>query len=91
MKSLSNKWGHAIQGNDYGIKGTNTIQFIYRRDVPQDKQVTYVSYVCNFIPLKDKPYCMHITVGRDRLDYEYDLISDADKGAQFSRHPNRII
>lgn len=53
-KSLSNDWGRLAQENDYGVKGTDTIQFIHKRDVPHDKKVTYASFVCNYRPLKDE-------------------------------------
>ena len=59
------------------MKGTNTIQFIYRRDMPKDKQVTYASYVCDYRPLKEEPYRVRITIGGDRLDYNDDAGSPA--------------
>ena len=46
--SLSNEWERLAQGNDYNIKGTNTIVFIPKLQVPPDKQVTYTTMVCNF-------------------------------------------
>ena len=77
LRSLSNEWGRLAQGNDNGIKGTDTIEFIHRSQVPSDKQVTYASYVCDYRPLKDESYRVRITVGGDRLDYKDDAGSPA--------------
>ena len=76
-QSLSNEWGRLAQGNDKGVKGTNTIAFILKSEVPSDKKVTYASYVCDYRPLKDEPYRVRITVGGDRLDYAQDAGSPA--------------
>ena len=37
-----------------------------------ENRVTYVSYLCNYHPLKDKPYKVRITVGGHKLDYHND-------------------
>ena len=76
-KGLSNEWGRLAQGNGRGVKGTDTISFIHRSEVPTNKQVTYASYVCDYRPLKDEPYRVRITVGGDRLDYHDDAGSPA--------------
>ena len=76
-KSLSNEWGRLAQGNDNGVKGTDTITFIHRSEVPTNKQVTYASYVCDYRPLKDEPYRVRITVGGDKLNYNDDAGSPA--------------
>ena len=52
--ALSNEWGRLAQGNDAGVAGTNTIKFVPYRDVPKEKKVTYVSFVCDHRPLKDE-------------------------------------
>ena len=72
LRSLSNEWGCLAQGNDNGVKGTDTIQFIHKHQVLDDNQVTYASYVFNYQPLKDKQCRVRITVGGDRLDYKHD-------------------
>ena len=76
-RSLSNEWGRLAQGNDAGIKGTDTIRFIPRSAVPQDRKVTYASMVCDYRPLKDEKYRVRITVGGDRLPYDNDAGSPA--------------
>ena len=56
----------------YGLKGTDTIQFVHQHEVPKDKKVTYASYVCDYRPLKEEPFRVRIIVGGDRLDYQND-------------------
>ena len=65
MKRLS-------RGNDYGVKGTQTIDFIYKYKVLPKNKVTYVFYTCAYYPLKDKPYRIGITVRGNKLDYNND-------------------
>ena len=76
-KSLSNEWGRLSKGNDHGVKGTETIDFIYKHQVPPENKVTYASYVCDYRPLKEEPYRVRITVGGDKLDYNDDAGSPA--------------
>ena len=46
--SSANEFGRLANGVGGRIKGTNTIQFIRRQDVPKDrrKDVTYGQFVC---------------------------------------------
>ena len=44
-RSLSNDWCRVAQGNDFSVKGTDTIEFINRKEVPPDKKVTCASIV----------------------------------------------
>ena len=76
-KSLSNEWGRLAQGNDAGVNGTNTIVFIPRAEVPDDKKVTYASMVCDYRLLKDEKHRIRIIVGEDRLVYYDDAASPA--------------
>jgi len=76
-KSLSNDWGRLAQGNDSGVKGTDTIKFISKSEVPYDKKVTYASFVCDYRPLKDEKHRVRVTVGGDRLPYHDDAGSPA--------------
>ena len=64
-------------GNDYGVNGTQTIEFIHHSEVPPDRDVTYATFVCDFRPLKSEPYQIRITVGGDRLTYNDDAGSPA--------------
>ena len=76
-QSLSNEWGRLAQSNNSGVKGTDTIEFIIRKEVPPDKKVTYATMVCDYKPLKDEKHRVRITVGGDRLPCYQDAGSPA--------------
>ena len=50
--SLSNEWGRVANGNIFGIKGTQTLEFIAKNMIPSDKSTTYGSLLCDYKPLK---------------------------------------
>jgi hypothetical protein len=56
------------------VKGTNTILFIRKTDVPADriKDVTYGSFTCDFRPNKAEVYRTRLTMGGDRINYPDD-------------------
>ena len=60
-----------------GIKGTNTLKFISKRDVPSTKAVTYGSFVCDHRPLKTEKWRVRLVVGGDKLEYASDAGSPA--------------
>ena len=68
-RSLSNEWGRLALGNKYDVKYTVTIEFVHKSTVPDNCQVTYASFVCDFRPLKSEPYRVSIVVCGDRLTY----------------------
>ena len=76
-RSLSNEWGRLAQGNDHGVVATDTIDFIYRHEVPQGRDITYATFVLDYRPLKSEPHRVRITVGGDRLSYAADAGSPA--------------
>ena len=76
-KANSNEWGRLARGNKYGIKFTNTIDFIPKSEVPPDRAVTYANFVCNYRPLKSEMYRVRVVVGGDRLPYDDDAASPA--------------
>ena len=76
-QSLSNEWGRLAQGNDNGVRSTDTIEFIFKYEVPKDSDVTYATYVLDYRPLKTEPYRVRITVGGNRLNYVEDAGSPA--------------
>ena len=51
-KSSANKFGRLANGVGGRIKGTNTIKFIHKRDLPSKrmKDVTYRKFVCTICP-----------------------------------------
>ena len=55
----------------YGeTEGVNVLDWIYRREVPRNKQVMYPRDVVAVRPEKSEPYCTRITAGGDKIDYE---------------------
>jgi len=54
--SAANEFGQLAQGVGTRIKGTNTIHFIQKDQVPNDRawDVTYGSFSCNYKPNKEK-------------------------------------
>ena len=71
-RALSNKIGHLVQGNDNGIKGTNTIKFIPFSKVPSHVKVTYANFVSTYRPKKSEPWRIRIVAGGDKLHCPYD-------------------
>jgi hypothetical protein len=70
-KSSANKFGRLANGVVGCIKGTNTIKFIRKRDVPsiQMKDVTYRQFVCCIRPKKAKTHQTQFVVGGNRINY----------------------
>eukprot|EP00804_Cyclotella_cryptica_P017098 CCRYP_003348-RA/>CCRYP_003348-RA protein AED:0.29 eAED:0.29 QI:0/0/0/1/1/1/2/0/539 len=67
--------GRLAQGLPSIFKGTDTIVFIQRTHVPQDrwKDVMYGRIVANFHPEKDDPYYpIRLTVGGNRINFPGD-------------------
>ena len=76
-QSLTNEWDRLGDGRIGKVKGTNTIKFIARSEVPAGRKVTYGNFVCDHRPLKTEPLRVRLTVGGDKLDYPYDASSPA--------------
>ena len=69
--SSANEFGRLADGVGGRIKGTNTIKFIHRHDVPKErmKDVTYGQFVCTIRPEKAEKNRTRFTVGGDRINY----------------------
>ena len=76
-KSASNEYGRLLQGNQYGVKGTNTMAFIEPHNIPTTKTITYASMVRDHRPLKAQQYCCRLVVGGDKLPYDDDAAAPA--------------
>ena len=72
--SASNEFGRLEQGVGGRIKGTYTIYFVHKKDVPQDrlKDVTYIKFICDVRPTKADPNRTRLTVGGDRINHPGD-------------------
>lgn len=53
---MSNELGRLTHGNKFGIKSTDTIDFITKEEVPIGNKITYPNFVYNYRPLKPKPH-----------------------------------
>ena len=70
--SSANEFGRLANGVGGRIKNpTNTIKFIRKKDVPNDrrKDVTYGQFVCSVRPEKKEKERTRFTVGGDRINY----------------------
>jgi hypothetical protein len=70
-KLSDNEFGRLANGVGDCIKGTNTIKFIRKRDVPsiQMKDVTYGQFVCCIHPQKAETHHTRFVVGGNRINY----------------------
>ena len=75
--ALSNELGRLAQGIGDRVVSTDTIDFIMKQEVPKGKKVTYANFICDHRPLKEEEWRVRLTVGGDRLDYNYDAGSPA--------------
>jgi hypothetical protein len=72
-KSAENEFGRLAQGLiDSRVKGTNTIKFICKDQVPNNKDMMYGSFNCDFKPNKEEKEHMRLTAGGDRINYQSD-------------------
>ena len=65
------EFGQLEQGVGGRIKGTNTIAFIHKHEVPKSimKDVTYRQFICNKRPEKAEVNRTRFTVGGDKINY----------------------
>ncbi len=73
--SATNKFGCLAQGVGGRVKGTNTIFFICKDQVPKDriKDLTYGSYGCESKPNKEEKHHTQLTAGGYRIHYPDDV------------------
>jgi hypothetical protein len=69
LHAAANEFGRLAQGVKTRIKGTNTINFIHRSQVPTGRTVTYARFCANIRPQKEETHRCRITVGGNRIDY----------------------
>jgi hypothetical protein len=69
LHSAANEFGRLAQGVGDRIKGTDTIKFIRKEDVPAGRTVTYGRFVCDLRPQKAEVERTRVTVGGDRIEY----------------------
>ena len=70
-KCSANEFGCLANGVGGRVKGTNTIKFIKRSDMPEGrrKDVTYGYFVCSVRPEKKERNRTRFVVGVDHINY----------------------
>eukprot|EP00804_Cyclotella_cryptica_P004359 CCRYP_017999-RA/>CCRYP_017999-RA protein AED:0.23 eAED:0.24 QI:0/0/0/1/0/0/4/0/900 len=74
-RSAADKFGRLAQGVGGRVKGTDTIRFIHKHEVPQNrfKDVTYIKFVCTIRTEKKDPYRTRATMGGNLINYPNDV------------------
>jgi hypothetical protein len=67
-RGFGNECGHLFQGIR-DIPGTDTCFFIYLKNIPNDRKITYGKIVCDYKPHKKEKERVRLTIGGDRLEY----------------------
>ena len=97
--SMANELGRLAQGvgknsrkEEDRIKGTDTIFFIRRDQVPQGRKVTYARTVCTYRPEKTEKNRTRITAGGNLLtDYPGEISTDTAGLELIKIHWNSVI
>ncbi len=74
-RSAADEFGRLAQGIGGRIKGTDTMRFIHKREIPVDrlKDVTYIKFVCTVRTEKKDPNRMRATMGGNLINYPDDV------------------
>jgi hypothetical protein len=72
MRSTANEIGRLAQGLKRGVKGTNTINFIRREDVPAGRKASYGSFIVGVKAHKEETENTRLTLGDDQIEYPGD-------------------
>ena len=75
------------------IKGTDTIFFIKKSDIPKErlKDVTYGRIVVDYRPNKSDPNRSRLTAGGDKINYPYDVSSPTCGIPVIKLHFNSVL
>ena len=93
QSSYINDIGRLTQGMPGRVKGTDTILFIKKKDVPAHhwQDITYGRIVVSFRPTKDDPNRTGLTMGGDRIVYPGDCGTPTVNLLTFKLHKNSTI
>ena len=74
-RSAADEFGRLAQGIGGRVKGTDTIRFIHKHEVPPDrlKDVTYIKFVCQVRTEKKDLYRTPATMGGNLINYPDDV------------------
>lgn len=53
-KAVSNEFGRLTRENRHGVSFTDTLEFIFRDEFPEGRDITYVSFWFDYRPLKEE-------------------------------------
>jgi hypothetical protein len=92
-KSYTKELGHLAQGMLRVSKGTNTIVFIHRKDIPYNRKcnITYTPVCVNYCPEKEDPNCTRVTVGGNLLHCPGDCGTPTVDMITVKLHLNSVI
>ncbi len=91
--SSANEFGRLAQGVGTRIKGTDTIFFVNKNDIPADRRrdITYGKFVCEFKPNKLEKERTFLTVGGDKINYPGDFSMPTGNLTLFKIMLNSVI
>jgi hypothetical protein len=69
----ANEYGRLMQGGGGRVKGTDTMHFIKRSDIPSGRTSTYPRFVCEERPQKKEVNRTRLTLGGNLIDYPGDV------------------
>ena len=49
------------------------MEFIHHHDLLQDHKVTFTNFIMDYLSFKIEPSCVHVVVGGDKMNYEFDV------------------
>ena len=88
---MSDELGRLAQGNIYGVKETDTIDFIYKGVVHANQLITYANFICDYRPLKSEMYRINLVAGGDKLNYDGDSCAPVDSPIDTKLLINSVI
>ena len=92
QQSGTNEFGRLLQcANNGSIEGTDTMKFIKKSEIPQNKKVTYARFCCDIRPQKDETHRTRMTAGGDRLEYEGKTSTETASLETIKMHLNSVI
>ena len=88
--SMYNKLGHLSQDWDKHA-GTDTIDFVFRKDKPKYRRATYVRAVCNIRPHKIETHRTRLTEGVNIIYYPGEFKTPTSDFTNMKLHVNSAI
>ena len=91
--SSANEFGRLAQGIGGRIKGTDTIRFVRKDQVPADrlKDVTYAQFVCELKPNKTEVERTRLVCGGDKVNYPGEVGTPTADMLLVKTHLNSVI